>query len=203
MIGIMADSHGQPDTIAAALALFERQACRRIYHLGDVCDSAHPETAAACLRPLMQRRVVTLRGNNDHTLLASQRGRNDSSLPPPVQDYLDSLALVAEYQNAVFAHSLPFARELGLSSMIRDMGAAETHRFCDEFPHKILFRGHSHAPRITWRRNRQLESRDLQVGRPLGLKGKLPVVVTCGALTRQLCMIWQPGEDRIELLALS
>jgi predicted phosphodiesterase len=49
LIGIMADSHGQPDTIKAALAALSNLACRTVYHLGDVCDSAHPETAEACV----------------------------------------------------------------------------------------------------------------------------------------------------------
>jgi len=202
MIGIMADSHGQPDTIIAALALFARRGCRRIYHLGDACDSAHPESSAACLQPLMQQGVITLRGNNDQTLIANYQGLADSSLSPPVFDYLTGLALIAEYQNAVFAHSLPFSRELGLSCMIRDMGKPEMHRFFDHFPRRVLFRGHSHAPRVAWRRGRQVETRDLAAGDQLDLTGKIPAVVTCGALTRKLCMLWEPAENRIEVLSL-
>ena len=202
MIGIMADSHGQPEPIIAALAVFDNLGCERIYHLGDVCDSAHPETAADCLRPLMEHRVITLRGNNDHALVASQRGQDDSGLSSQVLDYLNNLALMAEYQNGVFAHSLPFARELGLSCMIRDMGAAEIHRFFDNFSHKILFRGHSHVPRITWCRHRRLESWSLKAGRYFDLKEKIPAVVTCGALISGLCMLWNPAENGIELLAL-
>jgi hypothetical protein len=61
MIGIMADSHGQPETIAAALGVFTDMDCRLIYHLGDVCDSTHPETAEACLGPLRDPRVITIK----------------------------------------------------------------------------------------------------------------------------------------------
>ena len=202
VIGIMADSHGQPDSIVSALALFDSRGCQRIYHLGDVCDSAHPETAVTCLRPLIQHRVITLRGNNDHALVAGHRQRDNSSLPPQVIDTLQNLCLVAEYKNAIFAHSLPFARELGLSCMIRDMGTVEIHRFFGMFPHQVLFRGHSHAPQVTWRLNQHLESRTLQVGRHFDLTGKIPAVITCGALTRGFCMIWQPDENCIELLTL-
>ncbi len=58
MIGIMADSHGQPETIAAALGVLTDRDCRLIYHLDDGCDSTHSETAEACLVPLRDPRVI-------------------------------------------------------------------------------------------------------------------------------------------------
>ena len=61
MIGIMADSHGQPETITAALGMLTDIDCRPIYHLGDVCDSTHPETAEACLGPLRDSRVIIIK----------------------------------------------------------------------------------------------------------------------------------------------
>jgi len=57
----MADSHGQPETIAAALGVFTNIDCRPIYHLGDVCDSTHPETAEACLGPLRDFGVIIIK----------------------------------------------------------------------------------------------------------------------------------------------
>ena len=57
MIGIMADSHGQIDAIRDALAVFDELGCGSIYHLGDVCDSAYPETANACIQLLQDRQV--------------------------------------------------------------------------------------------------------------------------------------------------
>ena len=61
MIGIMADSHGQAETIAAALGVLKSIDCRSIYHLGDVCDSTHPETAEACLGLLRDLRVIIIK----------------------------------------------------------------------------------------------------------------------------------------------
>jgi len=51
-IGIMSDSHGKPAKIISALDLFKAGNCRPIFHLGDICDSTHPETAEDCTRPL-------------------------------------------------------------------------------------------------------------------------------------------------------
>ena len=78
MIGIMADSHGQADTIRDALAVFAKAGCHPIYHLWDVCDSIHPETANACMRFLQGRQVKTIKGNNDQVIVTNHSGREKS-----------------------------------------------------------------------------------------------------------------------------
>jgi len=201
LIGIMADSHGRPETILAALAVLKDLNCRSIFHLGDVCDSNHPETAEACLRPLQEHKVITIKGNNDHAIVANSIGRQKPPVSPKVLEYIQSLPLITYYQNTIFIHSLPFTDELGLSCMIGAMGEDEARRSFNEFPHQIIFRGHSHSPEIIWSPNRLIEFRPLAVGRKFDLKGKIPCVVTCGALTRGLCMVWDPVENMVESLS--
>jgi predicted phosphodiesterase len=202
MIGIMADSHGQPESIAAALEVFTDRDCRPIYHLGDVCDSTHPETAEACLDRLRDPRVIVLKGNNDQAIVANYFGRERPPVSPQVLQYLSELAAVKYHSNAIFAHSLPFVREMGLSSMIGDMGDRQTRRFFREFPDRVMFRGHSHSPEIVWLRGQQIVRRSLVVGEKCELTEKIPCVVTCGALTRGLCMVWDPQENVIECLSM-
>ena len=201
MIGIMADSHGQPETIAAALGMLTDRDCRPIYHLGDVCDSTHPETAEACLVLLRDPRVIIIKGNNDQTIVANHIGQQRSPVSPDILGYLRNLPLVKFHLNAIFAHSLPFVRQLGLSSMIGDMGDRETRRFFKEFPDRIVFRGHSHFPEIVWLRGQQIIRRSPIVGEKFELTEKIPCVVTCGALTRGLCMVWNPEDNAIESLS--
>ena len=193
----MADSHGDPETILAALDVFQGMDCRRIYHLGDVCDSTRPETVEACLEPLQKHGVITIKGNNDHTFVANHIGRKDSPIAPGTLKYIQCLPLVIEYQDAIFTHSLPFADELGLSCMIGSISEPEAFRTFDAFPRHIIFRGHSHKPEILFLRGRSIESSIPAVGRKISLAGKRPCVVTCGALTRGLYMIWNPAEKYI------
>ncbi len=201
MIGIMADSHGRPEIIAAALAVFTDMDCRPIYHLGDVCDSSHPETAEACLDPLRDPRVIIIKGNNDQAIVANHFGQAKPPVSPGVLQYLSNLPLVKYHLNAIFVHSLPFVRELGLSSMIGDMGDREKRRIFKEFPDCVIFRGHSHSPEIVWLQGQQVASRFPVSGEKIELTEKIPCVVTCGALTRGFCMVWNPEENVIECLS--
>ena len=201
MIGIMADSHGKPETILAALAALKKYNCRSIYHLGDVCDSMHPETAESCLRPLLDNQVIAIKGNNDHAIIANNRGRKETSVSPAVLEYLQGLPLVQTYLDAVLTHSLPFADELGLSCMIGSMSEIEAIRTFNAFPHHVVFRGHSHKPEIMRLRGNRIESDTPVVGAKLNLAGEFPCVVTCGALTRGLYMIWNPEENYIVSLS--
>ena len=194
----MADSHGRAETIVTAIAFLSDMDCRPIYHLGDICDSLHPETAEACLRPLWESKVTAIKGNNDHAIVANQVGLDQGSVPQKALAFLSALPLTIQYGNAIFTHSLPFEDELGLASMIGAMGKNEAGLFFETSPQGLLFRGHSHTPEIIWREGRRILSRILSAGEKVGLGDRLPCVVTCGALTRGLCMVWRPEENIIE-----
>ena len=194
-IGIMADSHGMPDTITGAVGLFRRENCRRIYHLGDICDSAHPETADSCAGILRANNVTAVKGNNDHAISANPPGKNISK---ETIGYLSALPLVAEYGEALFTHSLPFAEKLGLSCMIRGMGKNEAAFFFKEQPGKILFRGHGHSPEIISKEDGGIAVRSILPGENTELAGRFPCIITCGSLAEGFCMIWKPGEKCVK-----
>jgi predicted phosphodiesterase len=197
-VGIVADSHGRCETIVAALAFLRDRNSQHIYHLGDICDSLHPETVEDCLRPLMEYAVTAIKGNNDHTIVANQSGQAQGSVSREALSFLQDLPLVKYYRNAVFTHSLPFAEELGLSCMVRDMGQTEVRKFFEESPGGILFRGHSHTAEILWVKAGRISSQTIRRGQTLSLEDRIPCVVNCGALTRGFCMVWRPEERFIE-----
>ena len=202
VIGFMADSHGRPETIAAALARFHGLGCREIYHLGDICDSARPERAAECVDLLVKARVTAVRGNNDHALVAGLRDDGPCRVPDSVRRFLTDLPLRRMIPGAVLAHGLPFDREMGLSCMMASMDEAALARVTEAFPGRILFRGHSHAPEAAgWQGGRYVR-RPLAAGGTIDLKRHGVAALTCGALTRGLCMIWAPDEGRAACLSI-
>jgi predicted phosphodiesterase len=197
-VGIIADSHGLSEKIHVALEFLADRGCGYLIHLGDICDSTRPQTAEACVRPLHKFAVDAIKGNNDHQIVVNHDGQRSSLIAPDVLDFLKKLPLVREYQNAVFTHSLPFARELGLSSMVGDLGNLQLHQFFRTYPQGLLFRGHSHSPHVHFEKDHQVISRKLYANQKVDLMDRLPCVVTCGALTRGFCMVWTPGQHMIE-----
>jgi hypothetical protein len=199
----MADSHGDAGRICAAIALFQHQRCGRIYHLGDICDSLRPETADACIRPLQSANVIALRGNNDHSLLANQQGRPTIDISGGSLKFLESLPLKKSFCGAVLVHSLPFTDELGLSSMVGALGAADANRFFESSGPRLLFRAHGHSPELMWRRKGQPGTRSLLAGEIVDLGSYRPCIVTCGALMDGFCLIWKPVQDSVTCIRLA
>ncbi|MBW1894722.1 MAG: metallophosphoesterase family protein [Deltaproteobacteria bacterium] len=202
-VGIMADSHGRPETIKSALQLFVEQGCSKVYHLGDICDSLNPGTAEACVRILSEHSVSAVKGNNEHALIVNQEMNPELPVTVQVIDYLKSLELVIQDKYAVFAHSLPFVRELGVSCMIRGLTKEAVEIFMNLFPDRVLFRGHSHAPEIIWRENDKIITRPITAGEEVNFGDRMPCLVTCGALTRGMCMIWKPERMTISCLSFN
>jgi hypothetical protein len=138
-----------------------------------------------------------VKGNNDHAIVANQRGRNQASISQKTYDYLQDLPSVAEYRGAFFTHSRPFVRTLGLSSMIGEMSKNEASRFFERSPRGILFRGHGHSPTIMWQDDHHVVSQILTHEQKVDLSKRLPCIVTCGALTDGLCVVWHPENQHL------
>ncbi len=196
IIGIMADSHGQPDTIAAAATYLKARECTTLFHLGDICDTLRPETVGACIDLIKSHGITALKGNNDHSMagnLAEHKDRTDAR----AADYLRSLPVIHHYGNAIFTHSRPFVEELGPVSLIGSMDETDAQRFFATSPDAILFRGHAHAPGILWHQGHDIVSQAVTPNETIDLGVKTPCVVTCGALTHGFCMIWYPQAARL------
>jgi hypothetical protein len=202
-VGIMADSHGQAAAIEGGLRRLREKGCGRIYHLGDVGDSLRPEETDRCVGILLDGGVTTVKGNNDHALVVNSRDTHKGPVSRSSLDYLAALPLTLRFGNAVFAHSLPVERELGLSCMVRTPGNFDMRSYFADNPGVVLFRGHSHLPELLTPDGGRMLSQPLGSGMSLNLTGQLPCMVTCGALTRGHCMIWQPSTETLDCLSFA
>jgi predicted phosphodiesterase len=200
-LGIMADSHGQADRIAAAIQGLTAAGCRRLIHLGDITDTNQPETAAACTALLQAAGVTALRGNNDHTLAALAREAPRQILPERVLDFLERLPYVHREGPAWwFAHSLPFEQDLGAACLVHPLDRAMLERFGLLAPSGVLFRGHSHQPERRELASGQLRCYSFTAGEIVDLTGSRPCAVTCGALSEGWSMIFDPEAGRVACL---
>lgn len=201
-LGIIADSHGNFEMVARAIDFLTHRHCDQIIHLGDICDSFRPQTCDACVRLLIKHRVMAVKGNNDHVLEINQTGYSDSVVPEESLAFLRRLPPILTAGNSIFAHSLPFYKELGISCITKVMGKNEVLKFFSTRDHQILFRGHSHSPSVKWQEDHEVRSMDLPAGKQIHIGGHLPCVVTCGALTRGLLMIWEPESQIISSVSI-
>ena len=192
-IGIMADSHGDADMIAAAVLFFQKTGCRRMVHLGDICDSVACDQADTCVRILQEHAVLAVKGNNDHAVVKNRAWRRNGCISGETAAYLESLPLQLEMSEALFVHSRPFADMLGLSAMTGDIEKNAAARFQARYPGRVLFRGHGHSPRVTRLTDNRSASVNPAPGESLQLDGQKGWIVTCGALYKGLCMTWTPG----------
>jgi hypothetical protein len=196
-IGIMADSHGRPEAIAAGAVYLKRKGCTALFHLGDICDSTMPGTADDCVAQVKKYGIGAVKGNNDHTLAANARGLPNGDIRRETLAFLDDLPLLLSVADAKLVHSQPFIRRLGLSAMIGVLGQREAGAFFRENPDGLLFRGHSHQPEIISHRDGEIRFSCLDEGQTIDLAAVRPCIVTCGALTSGWVMTWAPCGNRL------
>lgn len=189
-MGIIADSHGNPEMIAAAVDFFHSRGCSRIIHLGDICDSFKPETCDPCIRILKKNNIAAVKGNNDHVLEINQSPQTNPIISRESLLFLQHLPPTLACNKFIFAHSLPFFEDLGISCITKIMGEPEIRKFFSQTKYSILFRGHNHAPEVVWKEGQGIGSLELPPGERIRLEPYQPCIVTCGALTRGLAMIW-------------
>ena len=202
-IGIISDSHGQVKPLTDALTCLREKGCGTLYHLGDICDSLHPETADACVDMLRKFQVYGVKGNNDHTIVANHEGRESALIKAETVSYLKQLPLVIELKSSLLAHSLPFEKELGLACMVGAMTRDHARAVFRKLDDRILFRGHSHAPEITWQgRHDRVASEAIPPGKSIEINERRPCIVTCGALDHGLCMLWSPEDGLVTSLQI-
>lgn len=191
-IGVMADSHGNADVIAAAIVFFEKMGCRRMVHLGDICDSVDCDRVDECVEILQKHAVLAVKGNNDHAVVKDRAWTQNGRISSATIAYLAALPLQHEMSKALFVHSRPFADILGLSAMTGDIDEDTAARFLAKYPGRVLFRGHGHAPRVTRLSDTRRATFNPAPGESLQLDGNQGWIVTCGALYKGLCMTWTP-----------
>ena len=198
IVGIMADSHGDPVAIDHAAAYLKQLGCGAIYHLGDICDSNLWQTADDCVTQVCDHGIVAIKGNNDHSLAADARGRSPGGIRRETLAFLNNLPLSLRVGSAKLVHSRPFIRRLGLSSMIGVVGRREAADCFREHPEGLLFRGHSHKPEMISGKANEIRFSSLAVGQVIDLADNRPCIITCGALASGWVMVWEPGNDRLE-----
>lgn len=191
-IGILTDSHGLVAQLSQAINYLKEKKCKLIIHLGDICDSAHIHTADECISIIQKHDIIAIRGNNDHALSMS----GNPKINRLTLEYIQSLPLVIQSENLIFAHSLPFFNVLGLSCMIQSLNKRSLKLcFNSLAENAILFRGHSHQPEIVVQTHNGFEHMEMHLPAEIDLNCLRPCIVTCGTVMNRQCMVYYPDDQ--------
>lgn len=190
-IGIIADTHGRNELMRRAIDLLEARECRCIIHLGDICDSLHPQTLDEAMRILAEHRVQCILGNNEDAILT-----DGHEVSPHARKFLASLPYIRTIDDFGFTHSQP-----------GDCPAA-TRRPIEEYlagmpamPYRILFRGHSHSPGLFEVDAAGVRAVDLAATH-LDLDREKTYIVTIGAVQNSACALFEAQAYSITFLSL-
>ena len=130
-------------------------------------------------------------------MVVNNEGRQNAHLASTTIEYLKHLPLTNELGDTIMAHSLPFVKERGLSCMVGVLGHSETALFFQTYPHKVLFRGHSHYPEILRQRKHTFVTGKILPGETILVADMKPCIITCGALDQGFMMTWEPGKQTL------
>ena len=198
-IGIMADSHGDPEAIDRGALFLKQEGCTALYHLGDICDTNRYETADESVALVKNHGILAVKGNNDHSLAVDARGRPDIPVHRRTLAFLEDLPLIRSVEDAELVHSRPWVRRLGLSAMIGTIGQREASDYFRKNPRGLLFRGHSHQPELTFLKHGDIRFAPLHNEQVIDLKQYRPCIVTCGAIYQGYVIIWEPAGERLSV----
>lgn len=156
---LIADIHGNVDALRAVLADIDRRGIGCILNLGD--HFSGPLAAAETADILMQREMVTIRGNHDRILIetdpqdmgASDRAAYDQ-LSPAHLDWLRSLPAMLHHSPEVFmCHGTPksdttyWTEAVSPAAEITLRPQAQIVAEAAEVSASLLLCGHTHLPR--------------------------------------------------------
>jgi len=192
-IGLLSDSHGNIEATRKTIDILSREGCEAIIHLGDFCDTGRRKHIEDILRLFQERKVVSVKGNNDYLIeLALQNGTgNEYADPKGMHDFLKEIPMKVVKDDICFAHSFPFDYLRAFYEPI-DVGSTERASLLfGQIPYRILFCGHSHTPILFCLNQRQeVHRREVPPREKLLLEPTCRYIVVVGSADEGECAVF-------------
>ena len=148
-IGLIADSHGNLQSIEKGISTLKELRFHALVHLGDIFDSLENDDLFEIFQIVKQNNFLTVKGNNDFQVENQLNNGHsfDVSLihKNKILSFLKQMPLRLIDEDICFAHSLPFN---SIRSFYEPVDTGTTDRAKQLFNqtlYSILFCGHSHS----------------------------------------------------------
>lgn len=199
-IGLIADSHGKNDLLQRAIQTVTKSGAKRLIHLGDLCDSLHPDSAQDTVNILQENNIPGVLGNNEYSIISEHHNEHVQNISTAVLDYLSALPYILDLSPFWFTHSAPFEWPAATRRPIMDF---LPHLLKQKpFPFEILFRGHSHRPSVIEMDGAEIKKIPAQAGTRLKLHRNRRYVITVGAVEEASSALFLPEEYEIIFLSI-
>ncbi|MBN1615143.1 MAG: metallophosphoesterase family protein [Deltaproteobacteria bacterium] len=182
-IGLIADSHGNLEATAEAIHLLKWRGADLLIHLGDFCDSMHPDRTAVMINLLRENGVLAVKGNNDwlvENILSDPRRSTDEEEKQTLE-FLLGVPIVRGYSDILFAHSLPFDMPRAFHTPIDTGNTRRAEDLFNTSDFRILFCGHSHLPILFKKKNGLVTREAVPAGLPTVLEQARRYIIVVGA----------------------
>jgi len=158
-IGLIADSHGNLSATIAAINCLKKQGAERIYHLGDLFDSALNNDFVNILETVCNHDVLSVKGNNDYQIEQALANGNAYHLSGADESflsmYLENMPIKREIYDICMTHSLPYNNIRSFYEPIDDGGTLRAENIFRDTNYFLMCAGHSHHPVLfRWRRGK-------------------------------------------------
>jgi len=188
MVGLISDSHNHLTFMTAAIDFLRKRGATRIIHLGDICDSLHPEFLERAVEILVKEQVEAVRGNNECAVMTEYIVSHPEQLNISTRAFLENLPYVIRSKTVVYAHSAPFewpeATRRPLRYYLPRMMASGS------LPFGILFRGHSHHCSVLEICEEKIEKLPVKPGVVIDLDKNKRYIITVGAVEHGACALF-------------
>lgn len=148
-IGLLADSHGNLNSIAKGIARLNEFGVETLIHLGDVFDSVENDNLYEIWETIIQNKLLVVKGNNDFQVenrLSNGYNFGISLVKKyKILSFIQNMPMRLVDNDICYTHSLPFD---SIRSFYEPVDTGDTDRAAQLFAetsYKIMFCGHSHS----------------------------------------------------------
>ena len=148
-IGLLADSHGNFESIKKGIVRLNEFNARTFIHLGDIFDSLENDNLYEIFKIIIQNNFLSVKGNNDFQVQNLLKNGHSFDISQVKKDkilsFLKHMPMRLTDESICFAHSLPFNSIRSFYEPVDTGTIDRAKQLFNETAYQIIFCGHSHS----------------------------------------------------------
>jgi len=148
-IGLLADSHGNLESIKKGIVRLNEFHSHILIHLGDIFDSLENDDLYEIYKTINQNNFLTVKGNNDFQVENMLNNGRSFNIPlikkNKIISFLKSMPMRLTDEGICFTHSLPFNSIRSFYEPVDTGTTDRAKRLFDKTAYAVIFCGHSHS----------------------------------------------------------